>query len=123
MACGRWPENNRAMPAQKVHPNFKAERPRYHFRAWRKYRGLTQQQVADRTSLSESAVSQIENGKQGWTDSTLAELAFAYNCEPGDLLSRDPLREGEIVDLLQRLDGAKRIEALNYLRFITREAG
>lgn len=80
---------------------FKQPQPTYFFRAWRRYRGLTQQQLADRVDMSVSSISQLETGKQGFTDSTLLAIAHALNVEPGDLLSRDPAMDGQIVDLLR----------------------
>ena len=87
--------------AQKVRPIPKPQRPVFYFRAWRKFRGLTQEQVAERVGIGAPAVSQIETGKQGFTDTTLMAFAAALNVEPGDLLSRDPNVEGAVIDLLQ----------------------
>ncbi len=87
--------------AKKVTPRLKTDRPTYFFKAWRKYRRLTQQQLADRIDSAVSTISQLENGQQGFTDSTLMALADALMCEPGDLLSRDPNVEGTVVDLLR----------------------
>ena len=76
----------------KVTPNFKQERPTYYFKQWRKYRGLTQEMLAERIHATASTISQLETGKQGFTNSTLEALAEALNCQPGDLLMRDPLK-------------------------------
>jgi transcriptional regulator with XRE-family HTH domain len=76
----------------KVTPNFKKERPTYYFKQWRKYRGLTQEMLAERIHATASTISQLETGKQGFTNSTLEALAEALNCQPGDLLMRDPLK-------------------------------
>ncbi|AKR57980.1 hypothetical protein XM25_19760 [Devosia sp. H5989] len=89
------------MAKNKVSPRFKPQRPTYFFRAWRKYRGLTQEALAERVGMSVSAVSQIETGAQGFTDSTLLAFANALTCEPGDLLSRDPNVEGAVLDLMR----------------------
>ena len=93
--------------AKKAHIPQKRGEPVYYFRAWRKYRGLTQEQLAERVEMSVSSISQIETGQQGFTDSTLQALAHALQCEPGDLLSRDPRAEGTIVDLLRLIDEKK----------------
>jgi len=85
---------------QKVRPIPKPERPRYYFRAWRKYRGLTQEQLAERVGMSVSSVSQVETGKQGFTDESLSSFAVALDCTPGDLLSRDPNIDSAIFDLM-----------------------
>lgn len=74
-----------------VVPNFKPEKPRFFFKEWRKHRGLSQEELAEIVGVSASSVSQLENGKQGFTDTTLLALAAALSCSPGDLLMRNPL--------------------------------
>lgn len=90
-----------ARMAEKVVSRLKKDPPVYFFRAWRKYRQLTQEQLAERVNMSVSSISQLETGKQGFTDTTLMALADALSCEPGDLLSRDPRLEGAVVDLMR----------------------
>lgn len=89
----------------------------YFFREWRKHRGLNQEALADLVGLTASSISQLENGKQGFSDSTLVALARALDCRPGDLLlwapadveaSTGPLRQpDEIRKTLERFDGLK----------------
>lgn len=81
-------------------PHPKPEKPRYYFKEWRKHAGLTQEQLADRVGVTASSISQLENGKQGFTDTTLEAIAWAVNCEPSDLLGRNPLKEGLVVDIM-----------------------
>ena len=87
--------------AEKVISRLKQDPPVYFFRAWRKYRQLTIEQLADRVDMSVSSISQLERGLQGFSDTTLLALAEALMCEPGDLLSRDPRVEGAVVDLMR----------------------
>lgn len=87
--------------ADKIVSRLKTDPPVYFFRAWRKFRGLTQEQLAERVEMSVSSISQLETGKQGFTDTTLVALADALRCEPGDLLSRDPRIEGAVIDLMR----------------------
>lgn len=79
--------------AKKVVTNFKPPRRHYFFREWRKFRGFTQEELAEVVGLSPPSISQLEKGKQGFTDSTLEALASALSCNPGDLLMRNPLDE------------------------------
>ena len=85
---------------KRVTSRLKRPRPAYFFRAWREYRNLTQEQVAERVNMSTSSVSQIESGGQGFTDSTLIAFAEALQCEPADLLSRDPRIESQVIDMM-----------------------
>ncbi|MES0218028.1 helix-turn-helix domain-containing protein [Mesorhizobium sp. C280B] len=87
----------------------------YFFREWRKHRGLTQEELADKVGLRAPSISQLENGKQGFTDSTLAAIAKALDCRPGDLLLwgpdkveplTAPIRDDqEILAVLKRIEG------------------
>ena len=79
----------------------------YFFRAWRKHRGLTQEQLAERLGVSVPAISQLERGKQGFSAESLAKMAVVLECEPGDLLSCDPSQidvDRELVGLWNRLN-------------------
>jgi len=54
-------------------------------KARRIQKGLTQQELADKTGVSESYVCQIENGKMV-SLKKLEKLAHALDCQPRDLL-------------------------------------
>jgi len=54
-------------------------------RAWREYRGLTQDQLAEATKISKPYLSQIESGKRDGTTETMRRLAAALQV-PMDLL-------------------------------------
>src|SRR5689334_16589466 len=88
---------------EDFNPHPKPEPPRYYFTEWRKRTGLTQEQPADRVGLTPSSISQLENGKQGFNNTTLEALAWALNCEPADLLGRNPLKEGQVIDIMNLL--------------------
>jgi transcriptional regulator with XRE-family HTH domain len=75
----------------KGKPVPKAPKQQFFFKEWRKHRGMTQEELADAVGSTPSSISQLESGKQGFTDSTLIALAGALNCNPGDLLMRNPL--------------------------------
>lgn len=66
------------------------QRPKNFIRAWRKYRGLTQEALAEAIGVATASISQVETGKQGFSDTTLYALAEALDCTAGDLLTREP---------------------------------
>lgn len=104
------------MPPIKRPPRLR----RKHFiREWREYRGLTQEQAAERIGMSYTSVGRIENSQVPYSQDFLEAAAFAYNCEPWDLLNRDPNKEGEVIDLMRHLDDARRAEAENFLRYLS----
>lgn|SRR5690606_17347145 len=101
----------------------RSKRPRHFIREWRKYRGLTQQQLADRVDVAVSTISQLENGKQGYSQALLEGLAEALSCEPWDLLHNDPNKEGDVVDLTRLLKDAspeKKAEAIGFVKGLLR---
>jgi transcriptional regulator with XRE-family HTH domain len=84
--------------ARKPRPNPKPTRKRTFLKEWRKKAGLSQIKASERllleteTDLSDSQLSRIERGEQGYTQDHLEALAFIYKCEPADLLTKDPRR-------------------------------
>lgn len=84
----------------------------HHIKAWRKKRRLTQKQVCERMEISpggdlfmsEANFSRIETGEQQLTEETLLAIAHALDVDPGDLISNDPFKDGEVIDLLRKLD-------------------
>lgn len=79
------------MAKKLVTPRAKPPKQRFFFREWRKHRGYNQEQLAEIVGVTPSTISQLETGKQGFTDTTLIALAEALSCSPGDLLMRNPL--------------------------------
>jgi transcriptional regulator with XRE-family HTH domain len=73
------------------------------FKAWRKYRGLTQEQVAERTEMDNTVLSKLENGKIAYIQAHLEALSHAYNSEPADLLRAPPSPERPEDDLTRHL--------------------
>jgi transcriptional regulator with XRE-family HTH domain len=66
-----------------------------HFiREWRKAKNMTQEQLAGALNVAVSTVSQLENGKQGYSQPMLQAIANVFGCEPADLLTRNPLING-----------------------------
>lgn len=97
--------------------------PRHFIREWRKFRDLTQQQLADRIGSAVSTISQLENGQQGYSQALLEALAEALSCETWDLLHVDPNKEGEVIDLTRMLKNAKpevQAEAVGYVKGLLR---
>jgi transcriptional regulator with XRE-family HTH domain len=68
----------------------KKPKPRQFIREWRKHRGLTQEQLADRMGITRGYVSQVEKGVRRYDQVFLEAAAEAMNCEPADLIMRDP---------------------------------
>ena len=76
-------EGGEFFPAEIVDRLLAGERP---IGVYRKYRGLTQKQLADAASINAVYLSQIETGKRAGSLKTLAAIAKALGVEPGDLM-------------------------------------
>lgn len=61
-------------------------RMKTNIRQIRKARGLTQKQLADMIDVSESIISQYENGKKSPSNETLLKLGEALDCSVSDIL-------------------------------------
>lgn len=68
----------------------KANRRRHFIKQWREYRGLTQEQLADRLHTTKANISRIENRVQGYTQDFLEACADALQTDPASLIMRDP---------------------------------
>lgn len=102
---------------------------RIYFRQWRKHRGFTQDEVLNRLAIFEdplipktnASLSRIENGKQIYTQRILEALAEIYDCEPSELLSRDPTKAGQVIDMVARLNAINQAKVEAFIRGL--EAG
>ena len=54
-------------------------------REWRKFRGMTQVDLAGASGLTQAAIAQIETGKRNPTVDTARKFADALNCDIDDL--------------------------------------
>jgi transcriptional regulator with XRE-family HTH domain len=63
---------------------------RIFIREWRKHRGLTLEQLADRIGTTHASLCRIERGRQPHTQGLFEAIAEALRVEPADLLTRDP---------------------------------
>ena len=68
----------------------KRARRRTFVKQWREYRGLTQDDLAERLETSKASISRIEAGQQAYTQDFLEACADALRTDPASLLMRDP---------------------------------
>lgn len=62
----------------------------HYIREWRKFRGLTQADLAAMAGVSQSNINQLESGKTQYTQPSLERIATALYLVPADLLTVDP---------------------------------
>jgi len=88
----------------------RADRRRTFIREWRKYHGLTLQQLCDKLELDEGLsytmghISRMERGDTPYTQDLLEALARVLLCEPMDLVVRDPNEDASIITLWAALE-------------------
>ena len=110
---------------RKARPHPKPARRPTFIRAWRKYRGLTLAQLADRlqveleVDISEGQLSRIERGETPYSQDILEAVAQALRCEPADLIMRDPTQPDAIWSLIDTLAPVERARAIAVIKAMT----
>lgn len=89
---------------------------RHFIREWRKFRGLNQEQLAERIGIGKPYVSKIETGKRRYDQPFLEAAAAALNCSVADLLVRDPTDPEGIWSIWDDLKPAERVQAVSVIR-------
>lgn len=77
----------------KVKSRLKHTGPRHFIREWRKFHGLTLEQLAERIEVTAGALSQLERGQTNYTQPMLEALARELKTSPGALVSWPPDRD------------------------------
>ncbi len=110
--------------------DYNAIMAEHHIRAWRKKRGLTLQALCDRMEsrpgeqlISYSQLGRIERGLSPYTQKTLEAIALALNVSPAMLLDDDPTKDGEVVDLIRRLEKAEPVKRNTIMSMIRAAVG
>lgn len=101
-------------------------RGRHFIKEWRKHRGLSLRKLSDRLEVdpagesiaSHARLQRVEKGEVGYDEELLHALAHALNTTIFDLLEVNPLKQGEVVDLMRRLTPDQKIEAQKYIEFL-----
>lgn len=99
------------------------EPPALYLRAWRRLRGMTQQDLAE--ALTEAGlgswykgdISNFEGGGRRWNADHLAAFAHVLHCEPADLL-RDP-QSGALLDIARDVPPSRQADAARILRALS----
>lgn len=66
--------------------------------------------------MSHANLGRIEKYEQPYTQELLEALAVALDCSVTDLLSVDPRKDGEVVDLLRLINEKNRDQAVRVLK-------
>jgi transcriptional regulator with XRE-family HTH domain len=110
-----------ACMGKRVTTRFKLPpQPTHFIRHWRKFRGLTQERLAERLGVAPSSISQLERGKQGYSQGMLEALATALGTEAGSLLMRNPNDPEAPWTIWDQLKPATKRQAIELLKTLQR---
>jgi transcriptional regulator with XRE-family HTH domain len=86
-------------------------------RAWREFRGLTQEELGEKAGTSGSVISLLEAGKRQLTPKWLRRLAEILHVEPGYLLDHNPNDlPVDLLDIWADIPEERRAQAISVLR-------
>lgn len=77
--------------------------PKHFLRAWRKFRGYTLEQAAERVGMSHQNLGKIERGRVPYNETLLELLADIYRTDRGSLIMRDPSRPDPLWSIYDQL--------------------
>jgi transcriptional regulator with XRE-family HTH domain len=92
----------------------------HYIKEWRKHRGLTQDQLAERIGMDRAYLSKIESGKRRYDQPFLEAAAEILQCEPADLIIRDPLDPDGIWSVWDQLKPVEKSQVVEIAKTIRR---
>jgi transcriptional regulator with XRE-family HTH domain len=93
--------------------------PGHFIREWRKHRGVTMDQLAEKLGVSLAVVSRLERGQQRYNQDLLERAAIALRCSPADLIQRLPASpEAEISRLVEMLGASEKRQLVEVVRLL-----
>lgn len=104
------------------------KRSKLHFMAeWVAYKKLSYRRLAQRLEkepgeelLTSTSLNRIANGLQPLEADVLHALANAFDCGPEDILTVNPLKEPEVVDLMAEVRRIRQLQDPRAVRQATR---
>lgn len=94
--------------------------PNY-LRAWREYREMTQEELAEKVGTTANMIHYLETGERGLSAKWLRRLAPALKTTPGHLLEHDPKRlPADILDIWAGIDERDRRTAIRMLESLSK---
>lgn len=93
---------------------------RHFIRQWRKFRGLTQEQLADRIGISRPQLSKVEKGARKYDQAFLEAAAEELRCDVADLLVRDPTAPEGIWSIWDTLNPVERAQVVEVAKALKR---
>lgn len=90
---------------------------RNYLKAWREFRGLKQEQLAEAIGTTKAVISLLENEKRPLSAKWLRKLAEVLDTQPGHILDHDPNElPADVFDIWSRIAKDDRAQAARVLR-------
>lgn len=90
--------------------------PALYLREWRKFRDMTQEQLADAMGYERTVLSKVERGKVQYTQAFLEAAAKALRCRPADIIGNNPEEPAPVMRIWDRINVDDRPRALDVLK-------
>lgn len=103
-------------PKVPLRPRFR----RTFIAQWRDFRGLTQEQLANRLEMTQPHLSMLENGRRGYTQETLEAVAEALQTDVASLLMRNPSDPDAIWSIWDNAKPGERQMIVDIARTVTK---
>lgn len=71
--------------------------------------------LADRAGIDKGNLSKVERGLLPYNQEMLERLGEILGTDPGNLISRDPTKEGKVLDMVQHLNDRERDKVVAYI--------
>jgi transcriptional regulator with XRE-family HTH domain len=98
-------------------PRKAASKSVNHLRAWREYRQMTQDELAEKIGTAGNVISLLESGGRRLSDKWLYKLAPALRTRPGFLLEFDPYSADlTVLETITDIPKNRQAEALRLLQ-------
>jgi transcriptional regulator with XRE-family HTH domain len=99
------------------YPANMADEDRNYLKAWREFRRMKQEELAEKVGTTKAVISLLENEKRPLSSKWLRKLAEALDTQPGHILDHDPNElPSDVFDIWQRIDQRDREQAARVLR-------
>jgi transcriptional regulator with XRE-family HTH domain len=88
-----------------------------HLKAWREFREMSQEELAEKVGTTASQISMLETGDRGLSAKWLRKLAPILKTTPGHLLDHDPATiDNDVFDIWVSIGERDREQALRVLK-------
>jgi len=99
------------------------DRARHFLRQWRKFRGYTLEQVAERVGMTHQNLGKIERGKVPYNETLLDILSDIYRADKGSLIMRDPTMPDAFWSIYDQLTPPERLRLVQTATEVMRRTG